>query len=56
MKKEIKKEIDVLSLAWGASPSVGDTDIKDRAFKFSAISGLMKASHQTASNSIRNMK
>lgn len=45
--KEIKDEIDVLSLAWGAVPSIGDTKLQDTALKFDVVSKLMKASHDT---------
>jgi len=54
--KEVKKDIDVLSLAWGAVASIGDTEMQDKALKFQTISNLLRASHDTASNSIRNMK
>lgn len=54
--KEVKEEIDVLSLAWGGVASIGDTELQDRALKFQVISNLLKASHDAASNSIRNMK
>jgi hypothetical protein len=48
--KEVEDEIDALSLAWGAIPDTGDTQMQDRAFRFQAVSNLLKASHDAESN------
>ncbi len=51
--EKVKKEIDVLSLSWGASQSKKeDTDLQDRARKLQSISDVMKTVHDVTIENI----
>ncbi len=43
--KEVKDEIDALSLLWGATEDKGDTALQDRARKLQSINDVMKVAH-----------
>lgn len=54
--QKVRKEIDVLSLAWGASAEGGDTGLQDRARKFQIVSNILKATHDSSTASVGNIK
>ncbi len=54
--KEVKKEIDVLSLSWGASLGSGGTGLQNKARRFQEVNNVLKTAYDVSSNSIRNMK
>jgi len=53
--QKVKKEIDVLSLAWGASASGEDTGLQDRARRFQIVNNILKATHDSSTANVGNI-